>query len=1137
MEGIEMVTEIISPNEVITLEIEKLREYFELTKLGRGSQQPTEVEDNWNDKQSVLSIPTDEISIFSTESSGAQEGPSSSEFHHRKTTSSGEKTRTPSRFQSDMGHFTARNNVQSKLTRVVHDDKCSLCKNVQLAELMKQSEHQQYGLHFLNERIRQHIRPPKPALDDMPHLVNILNSAANQQSKPENPSVSDSGNDLAQFEEKAFDNISQRCYFNDKKRKIDFVLAYSIPKDMEDSEEDRVSEHRDTRHPHEIEEENKRSEKRESFLLRLEECGIQIEEAQLDDWDEIIVFYKLHVPFPLMAELAEELNIRIPLQLKEGSSDVSEEWSAQIVDQYFPSFIPNILAQKVPNAPRKHLTATFTMENLKKFSNHDTPHKFFNNRHRIRIAHEILKSTPWGKEDKAEIGIEALLIDKVFTAAYPLHDGPHEVPEVEAANDNPELLNTLQSGLNARQVLFQFWAWWRKWHKYQPIHHVREYYGEHVAFYFYFLGFYTAWLLPAAVFGFIAQICAIFYALNNPVAEDICNTQYDMCPLCDVCEIWSSDAMCLFSTLGAAFDNQFTISNAIFLSIWSVLFLEYWKRNCAQIGVNWEVYDYVPLEERPRPKYVKECRETKRNPVNGRMEPHFPTNIATTRRRVAGIVIIFMLCWVGALVFCTVVVRSYTSVFVASLDMAVINDNNLAPVIANTIGSIVQGVGMAILSFVYDKVVFALTEWEVNRTEGEFQQSLALKKFIFAFCSSYVPIMYISFFKGKWLGTPVSYTRIFSARLENCPNSDCLWEMAMQLIVFFAAKQWIQNFMEAGVPVIETFIRRKIKLWQKKGHEEKLASSTNQKTQKQSKRKKKSSKHKSKRGSVKSSTSVRRSIGNVDEDQIVRPQWEEDYFLTPNPGLFPEYLELMIQFGFITIFACAFPIGPLLACLNNWLEIRLDAYKYTCVFRRPVPERSKDIGFWYSILAVFSTLCVISNAYLICFTSYYLDKAIYNQLHPYDHGLDHFYQSILTNFTILDEDTNQMQECWFLNYGYYDAQGHRSPYFWKVMAIKLMFAIVYVFVILSIGRVMDVMIDDIPEEVELKIRKEAYLARQVEASSTSGSQNLATTSENFFDNQYQDIGLYNRFNVRRSSDRSNGNKTYTHHDPIDDDLL
>ena len=34
------------------------------------------------------------------------------------------------------------------------------------------------------------------------------------------------------------------------------------------------------------------------------------------------------------------------------------------------------------------------------------------------------------------------------------------------------------------------------------------------------------------------------------------------------------------------------------------------------------------------------------------------------------------------------------------------------------------------------------------------------------------------------------------------------------------------------------------------------------------------------------------------------------------------YLEIVIQFGFITIFACAFPLAPLLALLNNILEIR-----------------------------------------------------------------------------------------------------------------------------------------------------------------------------------------------------------------------
>ena len=44
-------------------------------------------------------------------------------------------------------------------------------------------------------------------------------------------------------------------------------------------------------------------------------------------------------------------------------------------------------------------------------------------------------------------------------------------------------------------------------------------------------------------------------------------------------------------------------------------------------------------------------------------------------------------------------------------------------------------------------------------------------------------------------------------------------------------------------------------------------------------------------------------------------------------GLLNEYLELAIQYGFITLFVAAFPIAPLFALLNNALEIRLDAIK------------------------------------------------------------------------------------------------------------------------------------------------------------------------------------------------------------------
>ena len=53
---------------------------------------------------------------------------------------------------------------------------------------------------------------------------------------------------------------------------------------------------------------------------------------------------------------------------------------------------------------------------------------------------------------------------------------------------------------------------------------------------------------------------------------------------------------------------------------------------------------------------------------------------------------------------------------------------------------------------------------------------------------------------------------------------------------------------------------------------------------------------------------------------------------------------LVIQYGFTTIFVAAFPLAPFFAWVNNIVEIRLDAYKFIQIFRRPVAERAQDIG-------------------------------------------------------------------------------------------------------------------------------------------------------------------------------------------------
>ena len=63
-----------------------------------------------------------------------------------------------------------------------------------------------------------------------------------------------------------------------------------------------------------------------------------------------------------------------------------------------------------------------------------------------------------------------------------------------------------------------------------------------------------------------------------------------------------------------------------------------------------------------------------------------------------------------------------------------------------------------------------------------------------------------------------------------------------------------------------------------------------------------------------------------------------------------DYLELMITYGYLTLFAAALPIAPVLALLTVWLEGKVDAYKYTRLIQKPFPAKASNIGLWEQIL-------------------------------------------------------------------------------------------------------------------------------------------------------------------------------------------
>lgn len=112
---------------------------------------------------------------------------------------------------------------------------------------------------------------------------------------------------------------------------------------------------------------------------------------------------------------------------------------------------------------------------------------------------------------------------------------------------------------------------------------------------------------------------------------------------------------------------------------------------------------------------------------------------------------------------------------------------------------------------------------------------------------------------------------------------------------------------------------------------------------------------------------------NADDDRESegRRQWSRDQMLgeLELDGVAEEYMEMIVQFAFVTLFVPAFPIAPFVCLLNNILEIRVDAINFVVSHRRPLPIRVPGIQIWNSFLDIIAKAAILCNAGLMSFTS------------------------------------------------------------------------------------------------------------------------------------------------------------------------
>jgi hypothetical protein len=242
--------------------------------------------------------------------------------------------------------------------------------------------------------------------------------------------------------------------------------------------------------------------------------------------------------------------------------------------------------------------------------------------------------------------------------------------------------------------------------------------------------------------------------------------------------------------------------------------------------------------------------------------------------------------------------------------------------VGNILGGMCAGVVITVLNIIFSGIAETLTNWENHRTDTQHENALVRKLFAFNFVNSYLPLFWVAF---------IAPSASVAGALHDPPQPDTMTALAVQLGSMLTTRQITAQIIEMSIP----FVKRKLR--ERKG----------------------------------------------DVELVDLPRHEREQRLLPFEGTIGEFTELVVQFGYVTMFTAAFPPAAIFAMLNNIYEIRLDSRKILTTNRRPFPTGAADIGTFLHLVNGIGFLAVAINFVLIGFVStqlrdQYTDKPLDN---------------------------------------------------------------------------------------------------------------------------------------------------------------
>lgn len=362
--------------------------------------------------------------------------------------------------------------------------------------------------------------------------------------------------------------------------------------------------------------------------------------------------------------------------------------------------------------------------------------------------------------------------------------------------------------------------------------------------------------------------------------------------------------------------------------------LESWKRKEVGLATKWGMRGIEKNKHTSRPKHWGTAR---RSPVHDDKEIHFSW-LRRLPRQILGYVCLLSLATVEmAGIFFTEYFRSLWELhdgLSLEEDGTVMQKWPMHRWAFIFTGSVVATT-MFCFGKVGERLASFLNNFENYETSNQFMDNLIRKVFIFEFCNRFALYFFMAFIKANVSGC-LMWTPDGTKLDRNREGKMCLVELQLQLRLVFLVEV-MKNVVELTLPLIHRYL---------------VLRATNP-------------------------TVIAADLdsGFVRMSHVAQLAIEkESYGDGEVDGTFDDYKEIMILFGYITLFSVVFPLAPLMGSAVLQVESRVDGLKMYEVVRRPYPSSAETIGSWYRILDAMSWISMICNSALVCYTFGHFDN-------------------------------------------------------------------------------------------------------------------------------------------------------------------